>query len=92
MFRLILAAALLVPAFAMAQDDVSTTELTARTKCYAKEVERYYCPTSGGWWNGPFYDAGCSVQCQAGQRAVCQEAGCDSRGNGDPVASACYCR
>ena len=61
---------------------------TVSHSCRAKSVEKFYCPVNSGWWNGPFYDSGCSVQCEDGQRANCEEASCD---DGDAVPSSCSC-
>lgn len=75
---------LLTPGFARAEE----AELLGKS-CRAKSIEQFYCPVNaGGWWNGPFYDAGCSVKCQEGQKASCEEASCD---DGEPVASSCSC-
>lgn len=84
---LVLSTALLVPAFAKADED-----FRARTRCSARAIDRFYCPVGGGnWWQGPYWDDGCSVKCQAGQRAVCEEASCDDSQNGDAVPSSCVC-
>jgi hypothetical protein len=75
---------------------LSATSQAAETEssshsCRAKEIEKFYCPTYSGWWWGPYYDRGCSVKCEAGQKAVCNEASCDDSQSGEAVYSSCFC-
>jgi len=87
LFTSLVAFGLLVPTFAQAEELSSSGN-----SCRAKSVERFYCPASGGnWWYGPYYDGGCSVKCEEGQRASCEEASCADDYSGDPVASSCSC-
>lgn len=94
--KLALALVLMIPAFAQAEmsvDESEGAEYALRVRCSARAIDRYYCPVSGGgWWRGPYWDNGCSVKCQPGQKAVCEEASCDDSGNGDAVASSCTCK
>ncbi len=80
--------------FAHAQD-ASIEDLATRSRthsCWARAIDRYYCPWFGGQFQGPYFDNGCSVKCAANQRAVCEEARCDENQNGQPVESHCECQ
>ncbi|RYZ71786.1 MAG: hypothetical protein EOP05_11705, partial [Proteobacteria bacterium] len=61
-FRILIATALLIPAFsvsAQADNDTFSADFMARTSCRARAVERYYCPSFGGsQWMGPYFDNG----------------------------------
>ena len=96
MYKLLLTAAFVIPSFgvsASADNDTFSADFMARTSCRARAVERYYCPAfGGGQWMGPYFDNGCSVKCASGQRAVCQEATCESNQSGRPVESSCTCK
>lgn len=84
LFTALVAFGLLTPTFAQASNDQALLDHS----CRAREIEKFYCPVSQDWWNGPFYDAGCSVKCAEGQTATCIDATCD---NGEAVASSCSC-
>jgi hypothetical protein len=101
--KLALAAALLVPAFsfsAHAQEEQQdqfdqqtySVDAMARKSCRARAIDRYYCPSFGGQWWGPYFDNGCSVKCEQGQKAVCREATCEEGQTGRPVESSCTCQ
>lgn len=85
------AALLMVSSTAFAQGPSTDAELTARSSCRARAIERYYCPTGFGDWWGPYWDNGCSVKCAQGQTAVCETATCEEGQTGRPVPSSCTC-
>ena len=82
LFAALVALGLFAPNFAQASQDL------LGSSCRAKEIQQYYCPVTQDWWNGPYYDPGCSVKCEEGQKATCEQASCD---DGEPVASSCSC-
>ncbi len=84
LFTALVAFGMLTPNFVEANEEQNLLGHS----CRAKEVRQYYCPVTQDWWNGPYYDEGCSVSCEESQRATCSEASCD---DGDPVASSCSC-
>jgi hypothetical protein len=78
---------LLNPSISSAND----ADLTSHSKCSARAIDRFYCPAPGGWWYGPYFDNGCRVKCEEGQKAVCQEATCEDNQSGMSVPSSCSC-
>lgn len=82
-----IALTVLVPVLSHAAEMTTTSSHS----CYAKEIERYYCPMYSGWWMGPYYDRGCQVSCQQDQKAVCKEASCNEYQTGEAVPSDCHC-
>lgn len=90
MIKFMLALALMIPAVGFAE--TNATEETARSRCSARPIDRFYCPVAGGQWWGPYWDNGCSVKCAEGQNAVCETATCEEGQTGDAVPSSCECK
>ena len=89
-FRVSLALAFVLSSFGFAH---ANTDDTARNSCRARAIDTFYCPSSNGdWWYGPYWDNGCSIKCEEGQKAICAEASCDDSRNGDYTPSVCVCR
>jgi hypothetical protein len=86
--KMALAAALLVPAFSVAHAEGDQSTEANRSRCSAEAIDRFYCPVFGDQYWGPYFDNGCSVKCEANQKAVCISASCD---DGDSVPSSCSC-
>ncbi|HVK60342.1 MAG TPA: hypothetical protein VM432_02280 [Bdellovibrionales bacterium] len=88
--RLSMTLAFVLSTFAIAHAE--TTEAT-KNSCRAKAVDRFYCPVWGtDWWEGPYWDKGCTITCAEGQEAVCETATCEEGQTGNAVPSSCECK
>ncbi|MES2854506.1 MAG: hypothetical protein V4692_01530 [Bdellovibrionota bacterium] len=90
--KTLLAVAFLVPSFSLSSALAQGEEAElGKSRCSARAIERFYCPTYGDQWWGPYWDNGCRVKCDDGEKAVCMEAGCTDDRSGDSYPSSCEC-